>query len=80
MTEIAIIRNLKESTIEDHIVEIASELKSFNIEPFVSNDLQGKIIESFQTLRTKRLKPIRSSLNDTVSYFQIRLVLGRMEC
>lgn len=79
ITEIAIIRNLKESTIEDHIVEIASELKSFNIKPFVSNDLQGKIIESFQTLRTKRLKPIRSSLNDTVSYFQIRLVLGRME-
>ncbi|HHW35982.1 MAG TPA: RQC domain-containing protein [Bacillales bacterium] len=80
ITEIALIRNLKESTIEDHIVEIASELKSFNIDLFVSNDLQGKIVDSFQTLGTKRLKPIRSSLHDTVSYFQIRLVLGRMEC
>lgn len=80
ITEIAIIRNLKESTIEDHIVEIASELKSFNIELFVSKDLQDKIVNSFQTLGTKRLKPIRSSLNDMVSYFQIRLVLGRMEC
>lgn len=80
ISEIAIIRNLKESTIEDHIVEIASELKSFNIAPFVSSDLQEKIIHSFRSLRTKRLKPIRSSLNDTVSYFQIRLVLGRMEC
>lgn len=80
ITEIAIIRNLKESTIEDHIVEIASELNSFSIEPFVSTDLQRKIINSLQELGTKRLKPIRSSLNDTVSYFQIRLVLGRTEC
>ncbi len=78
--EIASIRNLKESTIEDHIVEIASEIKSFPIEPFVSKDLQKKIVDSFYSLGTKRLKPIRSSLNNTVSYFQIRLVLGRMEC
>lgn len=80
ISEIASIRNLKESTIEDHIVEIASEIKSFPIEPFVSKDLQKKIVDSFNSLETKKLKPIRSSLNNTVSYFQIRLVLGRMEC
>lgn len=79
ITEIALIRNLKESTIEDHIVEIASEIADFNIDPFVSKELQEKITNIVLSLRTKRLKSIRDTLNETVSYFQIRLVLGRME-
>ncbi|WP_458412653.1 helix-turn-helix domain-containing protein [Schinkia sp. CFF1] len=79
ITEITVIRNLKESTIEDHIVEIATEDKHFTIEPFVSKKLQERIANLVLELGTKRLKPIRDALNNSVSYFQIRLVLGRME-
>lgn len=79
ITEIALIRNLKESTIEDHIVEIASEIKELDIQPYIEPEWQEKILQTIYALQTRRLKPIRSALSDQVSYFQIRLMLGRME-
>ncbi|TLS35622.1 helix-turn-helix domain-containing protein [Pseudalkalibacillus caeni] len=73
--EIAGYRRLKESTIEDHIVEIAMNVPEFTIDSFVAPFEQEEILEISKQLRTKRLKPIKTALEDRLSYFQIRLVL-----
>lgn len=75
--EIAAVRNLRTSTIEDHIVEIALNDSSFQLEPFVSLENQNLIGKSMTNLASKQLKKIRQDLNEKVSYFQIRLVLAK---
>lgn len=77
--EIALIRSLKESTIEDHIVELALYLPSFNIDPFVPDPLQKEITAIANHVGTKRLKIIREALDARASYFQIRLMLAKGE-
>lgn len=75
--EIAAVRNLKSSTIEDHIVEITLNDKDFSLEPFVQTLIQRKIREAINELSSKQLKTIRMKLNGEVTYFQIRLVLAK---
>ncbi|MEH7176717.1 helix-turn-helix domain-containing protein [Neobacillus vireti] len=76
LEEIASIRNLKISTIEDHLVEFALNIKDFSINKFVEEEIQMKILEISREKVTKQLKVIRNSLK-TASYFQIRLVLAK---
>jgi uncharacterized protein YpbB len=77
LDEIAAVRNLRTSTIEDHIVEIALNDSSFQLEPFVSLADQNLIRKSMTILASKQLKKIRQDLNEKVTYFQIRLVLAK---
>ncbi|WP_102345735.1 helix-turn-helix domain-containing protein [Bacillus sp. Marseille-P3661] len=77
LSDIMTIRQLKLSTIEDHLVEIASEIGNFSIDQYVDPNLQEEIINKIQELNTKRLKPIKDALNHRASYFQIRLTLAR---
>jgi uncharacterized protein YpbB len=74
--QIANIRNLKLSTIEDHLVELALNVKEFSIDDYVDHELQNQIINVSRQSSTKQLKVIRNALK-TVSYFQIRLVLAK---
>ncbi len=74
--EIASIRNLKISTIEDHLVEFALNVKNFSINEYVDEDIQLKILEISRQESTRQLKVIRNTLN-SASYFQIRLVLAK---
>jgi uncharacterized protein YpbB len=74
--QIARIRNLKVSTVEDHLVELAINVKGFSIDVYVEKDLQDKIIEISRQVATRQLKLIRNKLT-AVSYFQIRLVLAK---
>lgn len=78
MDEISTIRNLKLSTIEDHIVEIALNDSSFYLEPFVPIETENMIKQAIQKLNTKQLKMIRQELDGNVTYFQIRLVLAKL--
>ncbi|UZJ80795.1 helix-turn-helix domain-containing protein [Fictibacillus sp. KU28468] len=77
MEQIIMIRKMKKSTIEDHLVEIAIHYPNFSVEPYVTEQEQEKIIAAFEKLQTKKLKRIKESLGDDISYFKIRLVLGR---
>ncbi|WLR53135.1 helix-turn-helix domain-containing protein [Bacillus tianshenii] len=77
--KIARIRSLKESTIEDHFVEIALNDPAFSIQSFVSKELQQMILSVYKTTKTKRIKPIKEAIEADVSYFQIRLVLAKGE-
>jgi uncharacterized protein YpbB len=74
--EISSIRNLKISTIEDHLVEFALNVKDFSINSYVDEEIQLKILEISRRASTRELKVIRNTLK-TASYFQIRLVLAK---
>ena len=75
--EIARIRKLKENTIYDHIVEIALYETNFPISNFVSETDQQKIIKAVDMTKSYKLKDIKQSVDDAISYFQIRLVLAK---
>lgn len=76
LEEIAGIRHLKISTIEDHIVEFALNIKGFSINSYVEEETQQKILEISRQESTRQLKVIRNIFKET-SYFQIRLVLAK---
>jgi uncharacterized protein YpbB len=74
--EIAAMRNLKMSTIEDHIVEIALHVKEFELNRYVQPDIEKRIMEVASKTSAKKLKQIREHV-DGANYFEIRLVLAR---
>ncbi len=76
--QIAAIRGLKQSTIEDHIIEIAFHDHDFDISPYVDREKQKKIEMAIRQVSAKKLKDIRDLVKDS-SYFEIRLVMARSE-
>lgn len=76
LEEIAAARNLKESTIEDHIVEIVLSIKDFMIDSFVLPEKEERILQAAKKNSAKKLKQIKERVNDA-SYFEIRLVLAK---
>ncbi|RWZ60232.1 hypothetical protein EQV77_02770 [Halobacillus fulvus] len=72
-------RRLKESTIQDHIVEAALVLPHFSTEPFLTEAEKRVIIQKAEVLNTQRLKHIKESLQGKYSYFQIRLALAQYQ-
>lgn len=70
-------RNLKMSTIEDHIIEIATQISHFSIRPFVDEQVESLIQSVLEKTNSRKLKIIKDMLPDSVSYFQIRLVLAK---
>lgn len=75
LEDIATVRQLKLSTIEDHIVEIALDNEHFPFEQFVSRENCMQVQKKAQALSTKRLRRLKESFPQ-LSYFQIRLILG----
>lgn len=73
--EIALTRRLKQSTIEDHLVEIAINVPEFSINPFVDPKAQLEIRLASKEINSQRLKLIRDYVNNQYSYFEIRLTL-----
>jgi len=76
LNEIANIRKLKRSTVEDHLVEIALMDKTFDISNMVPIEKQKMIMDAAEQSPSKQLKLIRE-LTDGASYFEIRLVLAK---
>ena len=74
--EIAVLRQLKNNTIMDHIIEIAYVYPQLDWKPYVSEDEYLFIKQMINRAETKKLKIIKSYLPDTISYFQIKLVLA----
>jgi uncharacterized protein YpbB len=77
ISEISMIRGIKQNTVEDHLVEIAQNVESFSIAKFVSADLEEEILMLQDALNTNKIKPIKEKLGEHISYFQIRLVLAK---
>ncbi|WP_018934504.1 helix-turn-helix domain-containing protein [Gracilibacillus lacisalsi] len=74
--EIANVRNLKENTIKDHIVEIAYIYQELNWPAYITEQDYRLIREILKKLESKKLKDIKSLLPDSISYFQIKLVIA----
>lgn len=74
--EIAEIRKLKKSTIEDHLVEITLNIANFNISLYVNEEKQEMIKKIARNLPSKQLKQIRDRV-ENATYFEIRLVLAK---
>lgn len=74
--QVAKLRCLKQSTIEDHVVEIVLNIKDFSIDPYIDSKLQNSIKEIARKYSTKQLKHIREKISHA-SYFEIRLVLAK---
>ena len=74
--QIAAIRSLRQSTIEDHIIEIALSDQFFVIDDFIEPSVATEILQFAKRLGQKKLKPIKEQFQH-VSYFQIRLVLAK---
>src|SRR5699024_1045731 len=76
--KIAQMRQLKENTICDHIVEISLHVSSFSITKYVNQDVQDQIIRAIELTKSYKLKDIKGKLSEDISYFQIRLVLTKI--
>lgn len=74
--QIAKRRNLKLSTIEDHIVELSIHDIEFNFDDFITFYQLQEIKKQINRLNTKKLKIIKDSLGDQYTYFQIRLAIS----
>src|SRR5699024_8886897 len=77
--DIARMRRLKENTIHDHIVEIALHAQSFPYEQYVEEQSITEIEHAVLALNTYKLKDIKHAVNEAITYFQIRLVLTRLQ-
>lgn len=77
LDEIASLRRLKVSTIEDHVVEIIHNIPDFPIDSFVPRNLQEVLEKKIGELKTRKLKTIKESLEEETSYFQIRIMLAK---
>lgn len=79
LVEIAQKRRLQINTIYDHVVEIALKEHSFNISKYAPEEVQQEIIEVMKQLHSYKLKDIKQAVRDDISYFQIRLVIARLD-
>ncbi|PLR84592.1 helix-turn-helix domain-containing protein [Bacillus sp. V33-4] len=77
LLEIAAIRKLKQSTIEDHIVEMALNIEEFDISRYVDIDKQMVIQKAAELTSSKQLKQIRKYAS-AADYFEIRLVMAKL--
>lgn len=75
LEEIAAMRGLKTSTIEDHFVEIAMNDSGFDLFAFMEKSVFSRIVHVSQENNTKRLRDIKEKVPEA-SYFQIRLALA----
>ncbi|MGG0655565.1 helix-turn-helix domain-containing protein [Rummeliibacillus pycnus] len=75
LEQIAYMRHLKSSTIEDHFVEMAMTDPRFPLVQFIKEEDVQKVIKVLNETGSKRLKVIREQLPQ-LSYFQIRLVIA----
>lgn len=76
--QICRIRSLKQSTIEDHLVELAINDPLFPVEQFIKKEDIQQVMNTVERFRTKKLKILHDALPH-LSYFQLRLALVRGE-
>lgn len=76
LEEIAIMRRLKMNTIYDHLVELAVQIASFDIAPYVDQKMEQRILQASRQTTSKQLKNIRALVQDA-NYFEIRLVMAK---
>ncbi len=77
--QIAKSRNVKVSTVEDHLAEIALRCPEWDCRAYLDPQLGAQIMRVSEALQTSRLRLIKDQLGTGVSYLQIRLALARRQ-
>lgn len=77
--EIAEMRRIKVSTVEDHLVEIALRCPEWDCSRYLEKDVGAQIVQTSEALQTSRLRLIKDQLGTSVSYLQIRLALAKKQ-
>ena len=73
--QIAVKRNLAESTIYEHIVKLI-EKDLLNVSDFVSKTAYDKVAEITQNVQSGKLAEIKALCGDEITYADIRMVLA----
>lgn len=53
--------------------------KDFSIEMFMEKEKIDKVIKVIEALQTRKLRVLKQEVGEDISYFEVRLVLARME-
>lgn len=53
--------------------------KDFSIEMFMEKEKIDKVIKVIEALQTRKLRVLKQAVGEEISYFEVRLVLARME-
>lgn len=72
--EIARERNLKESTIINHLADLIEGGEAVDVDGLVKPDHYDNIVNALQQMEGEALKPVKEMLGDDYSYEEIRLV------
>ena len=72
---IATERNLSLTTVEDHLLKAAKEGYQVNWDQFLSPEEEEQILAAAQVVGYERLRPIKESLPDSISWFAIKVAL-----
>ncbi|MCT8138987.1 DNA helicase RecQ [Anaerobacillus sp. CMMVII] len=75
ISEISAIRGLKETTVEQHLIQAAVEGVELEWQRVLPNSYQQLIIEAKEAIGGEKLKPLKEALPEEISYFHIKLAL-----
>ncbi len=76
--EIANKRNLKLTTIIDHLAELIGEGEDIDVKPLIRPDHYDTIVHALHQVGDERLKPVKELLGDDYSYEEIKLVRAHL--
>lgn len=74
--QMSYMRQLRPSTIEDHLVELALHEPNFPFDYFISEKDIQRVYSLVQTLKTKKLKILHEA-DPSLTYFQLKLALAK---
>lgn len=74
LEQIAALRNLRISTIEDHFIEMAANQPDFPFGEFITDEQTSQVWKLIDRLHTKRLRLLKEQFSE-LSYFQLRLII-----
>jgi len=77
ISEIAQARELKESTIVEHLCFLIDKKLPINIDKLVKPETQALILQAKKELTSDKLKDLKDALGDKISYEDIKLTLAK---
>lgn len=73
--QIAILRDLKTKTIENHLFKAYADGHPILWETIFSEEEEAAVLQAYELVDEKRLKPMKDNLPETYTYFKIKAVL-----
>lgn len=76
LNDVAKARKLKNSTVEDHVVELAHVDPNFDYSPYLKDDDLNDILKQINTHKLTRLRQLKDATDGAYSYLQLRIGLA----